>query len=508
MFFHNLYQRKDGDILEAFNLEQANMVYQEDPQILLADTERLLKFIVHHKEKQVPRLEVLQNYYLGHNTDIFESTNRRKETGKADYRAAHPFASDIADLQTAFSVGKPVGMQVDSKNHSKLDLVNKVNDVDAHNYELFLDTSIFGRAYEYVYRDERNTEKFVRLNPLETFIIYSLDVDPMPVMAIRYHSVTMVDEDTAKLQYVIEVWTQDEYVRYQPTDIKDNSTLNLDVHEPRTILPIIEYDNNRMRTGDFERVLSLIDLYDAAQSDTANYMSDLNDALLVIQGDIANELEQLIASIDSKEPDYAEKVMDIKREFNQQLKDSNTLFLHSGISAMGQQTNVSAEYIYKQYDVAGTEAYKKRIADDIHKFSHTPNLTDENFAANTSGVAMQYKLLGTVELAATKRRMFEKGLYRRYTVVDNLERLASTGWDIDVNNIRFTFEDNLPTDDIQTLQMLVNAGATLPQEYLYRFLPGVSDPDEIMQLMDEQTHFNDYPMQTPTDGDEVDDEAG
>lgn len=508
MFFHNLYQRKDGDVLEAFNLEQANMVYQEEPEILLTDTKRLLKFIVHHKDKQVPRLRVLKDYYLGHNSDIFESDNRRKETGKADYRAAHPFASDIADLQTAFSVGKPVGMQVDSKNHDKLDTVNKANDVDSHNYELFLDASIYGRAYEYVYRDGTDTEKFVRLNPIETFVIYSLDVDPVPVMAVRYHSVAMVDEDTSKIKYVIEAWTQDTYIQYLPTDINGTGALDVAFQESRTVLPIIEYDNNRMRTGDFERVLSLIDLYDAAQSDTANYMSDLNDALLVIQGDIANELEQLIASIDSNDPNYAEKVLDIKREFNQQLKDSNTLFLRSGISATGQQTNVSAEYIYKQYDVAGTEAYKKRIADDIHKFSHTPNLTDENFAANTSGVAMQYKLLGTVELAATKRRMFEKGLYQRYAVVDNLERLASTGWDIDVNNIRFTFEDNLPTDDIQTLQMLVNAGATLPQEYLYRFLPGVSDPDEIMNLMDEQTKFNDYPMQMPTDGDEVDDEAG
>ncbi len=33
-------------------------------------------------------------------------------------------------------------------------------------------------------------------------------------------------------------------------------------------------------------MIPLIDLYDAAQSDTANYMSDLNDATLVISGDL------------------------------------------------------------------------------------------------------------------------------------------------------------------------------------------------------------------------------
>ena len=33
---------------------------------------------------------------------------------------------------------------------------------------------------------------------------------------------------------------------------------------------------------DFEKVIPLIDLYDNAQSDTANYMSDLNDAMLLV----------------------------------------------------------------------------------------------------------------------------------------------------------------------------------------------------------------------------------
>lgn len=477
--------------MEAFKLEESNMMYQESLDTLLTDSQRLFKFVAHHQDKQVPRLKVLREYYLGQNTEINGLENRLKEEGKTDYRASHPFASEIADLQTAFSVGKPIGIQVNNQTHDALDAVNKINDVDTHNYELFLDATIFGRAYEYVYRDDSDIEKFVRLNPLETFVIYSLDVDPKPIMAVRYHSVTRIDGQSSKLEYVIEAWTDEQYRSYVPVDLHSNDSLEVETIESRTVLPVIEYNNNRMRTGDFERVLSLIDLYDAAQSDSANYMNDLNDALLVIQGDMTHDLEQLIASIDSQDPDYAEKVLDVKREFNQQLRESNTLFLGSGMGSNGQQTNVSAEYIYKQYDVAGSEAYKKRIADDIHKFSHTPNLADENFAGNGSGVAMQYKFLGTVELAATKRSMFEKGLYARYAIVDNLERAAATNWNIDVTEIHFTFENNLPTDDIQTLQMVVNAGATLPQQYLYRFLPGVTDPDEILALMQEQEQQQD-----------------
>ena len=44
-------------------------------------------------------------------------------------------------------------------------------------------------------------------------------------------------------------------------------------------MPITEFSNNERRKGDYEKVITLIDLYDNAESDTANYMSDLNDAM-------------------------------------------------------------------------------------------------------------------------------------------------------------------------------------------------------------------------------------
>src|SRR5690625_7558544 len=56
-------------------------------------------------------------------------------------------------------------------------------------------------------------------------------------------------------------------------------------------VPVVEYTNNKYRQGDFEDVLTLIDLYDNAQSDTANYMQDLNDAMLKIVGNLDIDLE-------------------------------------------------------------------------------------------------------------------------------------------------------------------------------------------------------------------------
>ena len=149
----------------------------------------------------------------------------------------------------------------------------------------------------------------------------------------------------------------------------------------------------------------------------------------------------------------------------------------------GQQTNVDAGYIHKEYDVTGTEAYKDRLAHDIHKFSHTPDLTDENFAGNASGVAMKYKVLGTIELASTKRKAFEVVLYQRYNIIKALENLSASGMSVDPNEISFVFTDNMPVDDVTTIAQVVSAGARVPQEYLYQFLPNVTDPSEITDLL-------------------------
>lgn len=371
-----------------------------------------------------------------------------------------------------------------------MDLIEDSNDFDSVNSELFLDATRFGRAFEYIYRGEDDIEHSVVFSPLETFVIYSLDVDPQPIMAVRYHLIELVDDDNKTVsQYRIETWTADQYTLYKLTDI--DGVMLVDEQTMIYAFPIIEYKNNQFRIGDFENVVPLIDLYDAAQSDTANYMTDLNDAMLVIKGDIDTLLQgsNMLNGIDPNDDEAAKKLAQDKLDMVKSMKDANLLLLKSGVSMTGQQTSVDANYIHKEYDVTGTEKYKERLAHDIHKFSHTPDLTDENFAGNASGVAMKYKVLGTIELASTKRKAFEVGLYKRYKTIEQLETLSSSGMKTEANTIKFVFTDNMPTDDVATIVQLVSAGVQLPQQYLAQYLPNVQDPTEITdQLAEEQAN--------------------
>ena len=169
-------------MMEPF--EESNLLYQEDITNLTPD--RIMKFIFHHHEYQLPRLKKLDRYYKGQNEGILQPPSRRIETGKSDHRAVHSFGKYIADFQTAYSVGNPVNVKLDDDD-KRLDQITQVNDLDALNYDLFLDMTRYGRAYEYVYYGSDSIEHCVRLDPLDTFVIYSLDVDPQPIMAVRYH---------------------------------------------------------------------------------------------------------------------------------------------------------------------------------------------------------------------------------------------------------------------------------------------------------------------------------
>ena len=465
------------------NNRQANILYQESLDKLTPA--RIMQFIRHHHDYQRPRLQMLDDYYQGFNTNILKPDNRRTDTEKADHRAVHSFGKYIADFQTSFSVGNAINVKHDEDK--KLDKIEDANDFDSLNSDLFLDTTRYGRAYEYIYRGNDDIEHSVLFDPLETFVIYSLEVDPQPVMAVRYHLIEVVgDDNKAVLQYRIETWTADRYTLYKPTYL--DSSMTIEQQKAIFAFPVVEYTNNRFKIGDFENVIPLIDLYDAAQSDTANYMSDLNDAMLVVKGDIDTLLQgsNLMGGIDPTDEYAAKKLAQDKMDMLKEMKNANMLLLKSGVDISGKQTTVDANYIHKEYDVNGTESYKSRLAHDIHKFSHTPDLTDENFAGNSSGVAMKYKVLGTIELASTKRKQFEKGLFKRYSIIYKLESKASGGMTTDPRTLKFTFRDNMPTDDLATIDQVTQAGAQLPQEYLYQFLPNISDPSEITEQLAKQ----------------------
>lgn len=438
--------------------EQANthFVHHDIKGLLTTPTGRKLfaEMLTIFFSEQKPRLEILDGYSKGHNHTILTG-RRRLENEKADYRVTHNWGGYISNYITGYVLSNPVTIgtrQAEDDETVVLEnivKINRANDIDTLNFELGFDTSRYGRAFELHYRDG-DTDKIVQIDPQEMFVIRSSSVDKRMIAAVH----VPIYNDRIHMT----VYTDTEVYTYEPFK---HGAFNLSNYTVKKHLykevPVVEWWNNRFRQGDFENELSLIDAYDSAQSDTANYMSDLNDALLVINGDLTSA--------------------DIGIEDAIEMKKANMLLLESGVDHSGKQTNLSAEYIYKQYDVAGSEAYKTRIVNDIYKLSKVPNLEDDRFNAQQSGVALRYKLLGLDQIRSIKESFYTRSLRKRYRLIENIhDGLSDTK--ITADDLTFTFHENIPEDVWAEVERYVTIGGKVSETTLMELASFIDNADD------------------------------
>lgn len=445
--------------------------------------DKIMEFIEDHKTVQVPRLDALDDYYDGNNTTILDG-KRRQDNDKnlADHRVVHPFGELITNFMQGYMVGVPVQTEytnVDESNDEELiqeriTLTNELNDEAEHNSEIVANLSVYGRAYELVYRNEYDENKFTLVCPLECFVIYDTTVEMHALAAIRYYETKGEEAKTR-----IEVYTNYDHTIY---DVGDNGLLELSkVPHNYGKVPLFEYMNNRSRIGDFEKVLNLIDAYDAVESDTANYITDLPDSLLGIFGDVNMTTDEA-----------------------KTMKESRLMLLKPPVNSEGKEGKVDARYLYKEYDVQGSEAYKDRITNDILMFTNTPNMQDTKFSSQQSGEAMKYKLFGLEQKRIAKVRLMTKGLRTRWELIGNIMRLANEG-DIDIRRINFKFTPNLPADIDKEVDRLGRLGAMVTNETALMVAPSVvsNAQEEQLKLEKENGRSMQYPDDFAVDKAEV-----
>lgn len=390
---------------------------------------------------QKSRLAVLASYAQGANFSILAG-QRRLDKEKSDYRVRHKWGGYIASFATSYVIGNPVSIGVrEGAGGDQLETIKSIewqNDLNALNGDLAFDTAVYGRAYEYHFRDKANVDRVVLISPLEMFVIRDQTVEQNMIAAV--HLPIYADRVT------MTVYTKDQVISFKPFSVTATRLVIEKVAKHAYgDVPVVEWWNNRFRMGDYESEMSLIDAYDAGQSDTANYMSDLNDATLVLKGDL--------------------EALDLDAKAAAKMKEANLLFLQTGIGADGRQTTADAGYIYKQYDVQGTEAYKNRLANDIHRFSRIPNLDDDRFNATSSGIALLYKMIGLEQVRKDKETYYTKALRRRYELIGNVHK-SINGPSIEADKLTFTFHPNIPQDVWTEIKAFIEAGGDISQETL------------------------------------------
>ena len=261
-------------------------------------------------------------------------------------------------------------------------------------------------------------------------------------------------------------------------------------------VPITEYTNNDERLGDWEADLDLIDSYDKAISEMANSEEDFSNATLVVNGDfdVPDTMKKVVRDKNGNPVLDADGnvVMEVDPNSPYINTLSKVIYMKPSIytDQDGKVTVIpsSAEYLTKELPIDNWKTHLDEITRDIYTDTNTPNVSDENFGGNSSGVAMAYKLFGSDQIRENQNDLFGRGVKRRLRLVAHfwaIKGVIDKDTETLVDNIKLTFPPNLPKNDTETINNAINllkAGASYETVFGYlETADGVKKEEELQR---------------------------
>lgn len=219
-------------------------------------------------------------------------------------------------------------------------------------------------------------------------------------------------------------------------------------------LPLIPFANNCQGDGDFELVTDLVDAYNLLLSGAMDDMQSVANAFLALYGMLGTTQGDI---------DEANR--------------TRVLSLAEG---------GRAEFVVKDLNHEALGQLENNLRRSILQLSMTPDLSDDSFAGNTSGVALQYKLWGIEQVRSAKERSFTPGLKALLAALSG--GLATLGTPADLTSGRATFYKNLPQDQAAQAETLLSLSPVLSRRTILEHLPWVADPEaELRRIEKEET---------------------
>lgn len=454
----------------------------------------IVKFVRHHKEKQVPRLKELKRYSLAQNNIKFTED---KSENRADNKIANDWARFIVNFKKGVLLGNPLKYNGDKTIADKINDFSSKSNEDYHNQLMLDDLLVYGRAFEYIGRDEYGKEMLAKFSAEETFVIYDTTTNKNSVCAIHCYDLEFNDETFS----YIDIYANDGYFYQHESKNQDYEQSKL-IDKYQTFFDSIqvnEWINNEERLGDFETVLDNIDAYDLSQSSMANFQQDSSEAYLVIKGNPET-------AIGDEEGNSAVDVL------NDMIKARLLILGDKKYYGDGQTgSDPDAYYLKKEYDTQGTEAYNDRLVSDMLRFTSLIDFTDENIGSNQSGIGFRFKGWGSDNDRKNKERMVKKAIMRRlrlltysWSLKDNLNKPTGLAEKVKsffvsrdndkellfekVNAIEILFTPNVPQSDKEIMEVIAGMVGIVSDETLCEMaakLTGVPVQTELNRLKKE-----------------------
>jgi len=378
-----------------------------------------------------------ENYIMGRNPKILGEKAKKDP----DNRIPIPWAKSAVEDLTSFAATPGNIKVVYSSDYKEIrDEVGKLNKDDLLLTELYNQALTHGEAYELHYLSDKldasnklvATPEYTMVDNREIVLIWDDNIKPELAAAIRFTTKGKVEKATVYKPFMAttyfldegsNVWREgDEYIY------------------PYKKVPLSIYKINRLSQAVFEAEKSIIDANDNIVSKSTNEIDRFNTLVLML-GERADE-------------DFVQ-----------------SLTVNRVIDGLGDGSVKWPEYLKK--DMTGVAEFYKlmmdKYQDEFHRNIKVPDLSDEQFAGNSSGVAMAFKLLGIENKAALIDAYFYQGIYDREELISQVLNSGTKKYTPETPIIES--KRNIPMDLKMRIEMAEKLNKIVSRETLYKWLP-------------------------------------
>ena len=373
-----------------------------------------------------------KNYYDG-KMDILQK--QYSDPSKPCSHVVTNLCKVVADTYCGYIAGKPV-TYTSNDNIDDIQEVINYNDDESENTNWLLNALIYGVGYELHWIDSDAQERYSQINPLNCVAVHAASLENELLYFIRWYDVSDFDDSDL---LCVEVYDAHSKKIYHCHGLA--GTLEFIGEEPHAFndVPVSVFYLNEQEESIFNQAMSLNDAYNELQSSEVDDYSSFCDAYLVLVG------------TDAEDEDIAA------------MKENRVLVLPEG---------ANAQYLIKQSNDTQITNMLENIKKNIFKVTCTPDMSDENFMAQ-SGVAIKYKLVGFENKASAIVTNFTKAIQRRIELICNILHLkaSDTVWrDVNINFVR-----NLPADLTETINLVNSLKGSVSDATLLSQIPFITD---------------------------------
>ena len=430
-----------------------------------------------HTRKIAPQYRKYQKLYENKHKI---ATRPKKDENKPNNKISNDFFGQIIDNTVGYFLGNPIilnytepkrekslvevdpvdvgvdlGQIGDTVVQDELDKICLDNEKDDLFMEWGKEAMIKGLSHLLVYQNEESKTKFMRLSPEDVILVYKNSSTKELQYAIRLYDIDT--EDTDKTTHYAEVYDATGYDVFKSVDggntkssraVAGYTFVERGTHIYGRI-PIVTVYNNEEKMSDLERVKSLVDDYDKVLSDISNEFEAFRNAYLMLKNMVAG-------------------------------KDAISKLKDEGI--MEVMDNGDVKFITKQIQTEALENHLNRLEKNIYKFSQVPDLSDENFAGNLSGVAIRFKLFGLETKCIVKERKMERAIKDLFRVITSPLKVI-TGKEVDVINLDCLFTRNIPNNITELVDTVTKLEGKVDKETLLALLPFIDNPKDVLEKL-------------------------